>query len=116
MKQRTKRQTTVGKLSVSALLLTASLVCTGVGVHNLNVNAEPANDGYTLVCDSDVFTTQESYAYSKSLTVDEGESGKKGVLVTANETGRAAEGSTFTLQEKMTGNFEMDFRVFSENA
>ena len=116
MKQRTKRQTTVGKLSVSALLLTASLVCTGVGVHNLNVNAEPANDGYTLVCDSDVFTTQESYAYSKSLTVDEGESGKKGVLVTANETGRAAEGSTFTLQEKMTGNFEMDFRVFSEKA
>ena len=116
MKQRTKRQTTVGKLSVSALLLTASLVCTGAGVHNLNVNAETANDGYTLVCDSDVFTTQESYAYSKSLTVDEGENGKKGVLVTANETGRAAEGSTFTLQEKMTGNFEMDFRVFSEKA
>lgn len=116
MKQRTKRQTMVGKLSVSALLLTASLVCTGVGVQNWNVNAETANDGYTLVCDSDVFTTTENYAYSKSLTVDEGENGKKGVLVTANETGREAEGSTFTLQEKMTGNFEMDFRVFSEVA
>lgn len=114
MKQRTKRQTIVGKLSVSALLLTASLVCTGVGVQNWNVNAETANDGYTLVCDSDVFTTTENYAYSKSLTVDEGVNGKKGVLVTANKTGRDAEGSTFALQEKMTGNFEMDFRVFSE--
>ena len=116
MKQRTKRQELVGKLSVSALLLTASLVCTGVGVQNWNVNAETASDGYTLVCDSDVFTTTENYAYSKSLTVDEGESGKKGVLVTANKTGRAAEGSTFTLQEQMSGNFELDFRVFSEVA
>ena len=116
MKQRTKRQTLVAKFSASALLLAASLVCTSVGIQNWNVNAETATDGYTIVCDSDVFTTTENYAYdaTKSMITDE-ENGKTGLLVSSKQTGDAVDGASFTVQEKMTGAFSMDFRVFSEN-
>ena len=40
--------------------------------------------------------------------------GKSGLLFTTKKTGDAADGATFSLSNPQYGNFDMDFRVFSE--
>ena len=54
-------------------------------------------------------TTDE---YSQHIQLDEG---KSGLLVQSKKAGDAADGTSFTFANKLKGDFEIDFRVFSQH-
>ncbi|MBR6703138.1 MAG: hypothetical protein IKL76_01100 [Clostridia bacterium] len=116
MKQSNSKNRVIRNVAVCALL-TAATCCTSLGVKFLsNVTAE---NGVTLVCDSDIFTTTANYkyldyAYANETTLRDAEKTMTGMLIKANKTGTGAEGASFVVQETQTSDFSIDFRVFSQ--
>ncbi|MBQ8684958.1 MAG: hypothetical protein IJ514_02155, partial [Clostridia bacterium] len=118
MKQSNSKNRVIRKIAACALL-TAATCCTALGVHFMS--AVTAENGVTLVCDSDVFTTTANYkyldyAYVNEATLTDAEKEMTGTLVKANATGTGVEGASFSVQETQTDDFSMDFRVFSQTS
>ncbi len=111
MKQSGKKHGLFGRIAASGLLA-ASICCTAVGVGLLNIGTATADEGVTVIADSNLFTTATGVSYTGDTFGSD--SGKSGLQIKTKGSGDAAEGAGFTFAQSFDGNFEMDFRVQSQ--
>ena len=111
MKQSGKKHGLFGRIAASGLLA-ASICCTAVGVGLLNIGTATADEGVTVIADSNLFTTATGVSYTGDTLGSD--SGKSGLQIKTKGSGDAAEGAGFTFAQSFDGDFEMDFRVQSQ--
>ncbi len=93
-------------LSLAGVLFAGSLAGSAL---TLAGRTATADNSLELLYSSSVFNVETGATYKD-------DTGKSGVKLTTKASGTAAEGASFDFADSFTGDFELDFRVTSQNA
>ena len=97
------------KKKFGVLVLSGLMACSFTAGVGLFGGSAQEIEPITFVYDTDYLTMEQNASYAD-------DTGKTGVKFTSVKSGTAAEGTSFEIQNSFTGNFELDFRVTSQNA
>ena len=115
MKQCNSKSRTARKIFASAFL-TLAVGCTALGAgllspSDVSATGEPA---LTVVADSDMFTTTQDVKLAQSNYLTSTELNKTALRIQSKSSGDTVVGNSFTFENEFTGDFDLDFRIWSK--